>query len=86
VQAVEAVTPELGLSLCATTVSFLIADLSGRALARLAQVPLHPVASSSHVESLGGGERRDAEESATVMPFDGGVAERAVRTQTVQAP
>jgi serine phosphatase RsbU (regulator of sigma subunit) len=84
VQAVEAVTRELGLSLGATTVSFLIADLSGRALVRLAHVPLHPVASRTRVESLGRGERRDAEESATVMPFDGGIAERAVRTQTVQ--
>ena len=35
VDAVEAVTHELGLSLGATTVSFLIADLSGRALVRL---------------------------------------------------
>ena len=30
------------------------------------------------------GERRDAEELATVLPFDGGPAEQAVRTQTVQ--
>ena len=29
-------------------------------------------------------ERRDAEESAEVLPFDGGPAERALRTQTVQ--
>ena len=30
------------------------------------------------------GERREREESATVLPFDGGPAEQAVRTQTVQ--
>ena len=30
------------------------------------------------------GERREDEESATVLPFDGGPAEQAVRTQTVQ--
>ena len=40
VEAVEAVTRELGLALGATKVSFLIADLSGRALVRLAHVQL----------------------------------------------
>jgi len=35
-------------------------------------------------EPLGRGERRDLEESATVLPFDGGPVEQAVRTQTVQ--
>ena len=40
VDAVEAVTRELGLALGATKVSFLIADLSGRALVRLAHVRL----------------------------------------------
>ena len=38
VEAVESVTRELGLALRAKTVSFLIADLSGRALVRLAHV------------------------------------------------
>ncbi len=84
VEAVTSVTRELGLALGATSVSFLIADLSGRALVRLAHVPLRAGADSAEDESLGRGERRDAEESATVMPFDGGPAERAVRTQTVQ--
>ncbi len=88
VDAVEAVTRELGLALGATTVSFLIADISGRALVRLAHVPLHPSAETPPADGagspLGRGERRDAEESATVMPFDGGPAELAVRTQTVQ--
>jgi serine phosphatase RsbU (regulator of sigma subunit) len=76
VDAVEAVTRELGMALGATVVSFLIADLSGRALVRLAHVPLR--------QTLVPGERRDAEESATVLPFDGGPVEQAVRTQTVQ--
>ena len=40
VEAVEAVTHELGLALGASSVSFLIADLSGRALVRLAHVVL----------------------------------------------
>ena len=82
--AVEAVTRELGVALGATVVSFLIADLSGRGMVRLAHVPLHQLAESSHSHKLAPGERRDAEESATVLPFDGGPAEQAVRTQTVQ--
>jgi serine phosphatase RsbU (regulator of sigma subunit) len=77
VEAVEAVTRELGQALNATAVSFLIADLSGRALVRLAHVPLRTA-------EVAQGERRDAEESATVMPFDGGPAEQALRTQSVQ--
>ncbi|HEX6485842.1 MAG TPA: PP2C family protein-serine/threonine phosphatase [Nocardioidaceae bacterium] len=84
VDAVEAVTRELGVALGATVVSFLIADLSGRALVRLAHIPLHPVDAKTSDEMLAPGERRDAEESATVLPFDGGPAEQAVRTQTVQ--
>lgn len=74
VEAVEAVTRQLGAALEARTIAFLIADLSGRALVRLAHVPLK-----------GTGEgRRDADEVATVMPFDGGPAEQALRTQQVQ--
>ncbi|MGE5718846.1 MAG: PP2C family protein-serine/threonine phosphatase [Nocardioidaceae bacterium] len=84
VDAVEAVTRELGMALGATAVSFLIADLSGRALVRLAHIPLQQVDESPGNGMPGPGERRDAEESATVLPFDGGPAEQAVRTQTVQ--
>ena len=84
VDAVEAVTRELGVALGATEVSFLIADLSGRALVRLAHVPLHQGAAHSGGTTLAPDERRDAEEFATVLPFDGGPAEQAVRTQTVQ--
>ena len=54
VEAVETVTRELGLALGATRVSFLIADLSGRALVRLARVELapakQPTGPSEHVE------------------------------------
>ncbi|MGC4847240.1 PP2C family protein-serine/threonine phosphatase [Micromonospora sp. DT15] len=73
VDAVEAVTRELGAALGARSVSFLIADLSGRALVRLAHVPL---------DGAGDG-RRDGDEVATVMPFDNGPAEQALRSQTV---
>ena len=74
VDAVEAVTRELGVALGAHTVSFLIADLSGRALVRLAHEVLHTT----------GAGRRDGGEVATVLPFDGGPAEQALRTQEVQ--
>jgi serine phosphatase RsbU (regulator of sigma subunit) len=73
--AVEAVTRELGVALHASSVSFLIADLSGRALVRLTHVPLDPAADG----------RRDGNEVATVVPFDGGPQEDALRTQAVQA-
>jgi serine phosphatase RsbU (regulator of sigma subunit) len=74
VDAVEAVTREIGAALGARAVSFLIADLSGRALVRLAHVPFDD----------GGGGRRDGDEVATVIPFDGGPQEQALRTQQVQ--
>lgn len=74
VEAVEAVTRELGAALGALSVAFLIADLSGRALVRLAHVPLGGA----------GTGRRDGAELATVLPFDGGPAEQALRTQTAQ--
>ncbi|MEU4626879.1 PP2C family protein-serine/threonine phosphatase [Actinoplanes sp. NPDC023801] len=74
VDAVEAVIGGLAAALNARAVSFLIADFSGRALVRLAHVPLH---------SAGEG-RRAGDEVATVLPFDGGSAEQALRTQAVQ--
>jgi serine phosphatase RsbU (regulator of sigma subunit) len=83
VEAVDAVARELGEVFNAVAVSFLITDLSGRALVRLAHVPL--VGGQTDIPApLGRGERRDLEESATALPFDGGPAEQAVRTQTVQ--
>ena len=82
-EAAEAVARELGVAFGAAAVSFLIADLSGRALVRLAHVPL--VGPGGGIRTpLGRGERRELEESATVLPFDGGPAEQAVRTQAVQ--
>ena len=75
VSAVEAVTRELGVALGATAVSFLIADLSGRALVRLAHVALGEGAA---------GSRQDEQEQATVLPFDGGPEEQALRSQQVQ--
>jgi serine phosphatase RsbU (regulator of sigma subunit) len=68
----------------ARAVSFLIADLSGRALVRLAHVSSE---SSSTTDGPGPperGERRVTEESATVLPFDEGPFEQALRTQQVQ--
>lgn len=84
VEAVEAVTRELGVALGATKVSFLIADLSGRALVRLAHVRLPTADSTDGSVPLAPGERRTLEESATVLPFDGGPEEQAIRTQQVQ--
>jgi serine phosphatase RsbU (regulator of sigma subunit) len=50
---------------------------------RLAHVPLVDGEAGAR-PPLGRGERRDLEESATVLPFDGGPEEQAVRTQSVQ--
>ncbi|QBX55114.1 serine/threonine-protein phosphatase [Nocardioides seonyuensis] len=83
VEAVEAVARELGAAFDAAAVSFHVADLSGRALVRLAHVPLVESRDDSGTP-WGPGERRDLEESATVLPFGGGPSEQAVRTQTVQ--
>ncbi|GAA3207967.1 PP2C family protein-serine/threonine phosphatase [Dactylosporangium siamense] len=77
VDAVEAVTRELGLALDALMVSFLIADLGGRALVRLAHVPL----SGAYGDEVG---RRRDDEVATVVPLDGGGPEQALRMQTVR--
>jgi serine phosphatase RsbU (regulator of sigma subunit) len=81
VEAVEAVTRELGASLGATTVSFLIADLSGRALVRLD----HGLVAKGWLRDnqREGEDRRSATESALVLPFDGGPIEQALLSQTV---
>ncbi len=78
VETLESVTAAFGHALGARSVSFMVADLSGRALVRLAHVP----GASDLPRSEG--ERRHADESATVLPFDGGPHERAVATQEVQ--
>jgi serine phosphatase RsbU (regulator of sigma subunit) len=82
VESVEAVTRELGLALDASAVSFLIADLSGRALVRLAHVGVQDETDGTKPPAHH--ERREAEESATVLPFDGGPEEQAVRTQNLK--
>jgi serine phosphatase RsbU (regulator of sigma subunit) len=83
VAAVEAVTRELGRALRALSVSFLIADVSGRGLVRLAHVPLAETATDGAVTWAPATRWRD-QESATTLPFDGSIFEQAVRTQTVQ--
>jgi serine phosphatase RsbU (regulator of sigma subunit) len=83
VEALEQAAGELGRAFHAVSVSFLITDLSGRALVRLAHVPLEGGAPGDGAP-LAWGERREDEESASVLPFDGGPAEQAVRTQTLQ--
>jgi serine phosphatase RsbU (regulator of sigma subunit) len=74
VDAVEAVTRELREVLAARSASFLVADLSGRALVRLAHVPQGDAGPTAG--------RRGGDEVATVLPFDGGVQEQALRSQT----
>jgi hypothetical protein len=81
VQAVESVTQALRDRLDAQSVSFLIADLSGRALVRLAHAGTASEASSP---SDAIGTRHDDADSAQALPFDGGITELALRTQTVQ--
>lgn len=78
VEAVEAVTDALGTALGATTVSFLIADLSGRSVVRLAHIT-----GTSRANDPNGPERRSAGETAEELPFDGGPIEQVLRTQTV---
>ncbi|HSP39236.1 MAG TPA: PP2C family protein-serine/threonine phosphatase [Frankiaceae bacterium] len=83
VAAVEAATRRVGEALGASSVSFLVADLSGRSLVRLTQFDL----SGESAESLPGlDEDRDrhTQDLATVVPLDGGPAHEALKQQTVQ--
>jgi serine phosphatase RsbU (regulator of sigma subunit) len=73
VDAVSAVTRGIGVDLGASWASFLVADMSGRALVRLAHAPIGDVP---------GGRRQD-EDVALVQPFDGGPQEQALRAQRV---
>lgn len=73
VEAVEAVTGVIATALDALSVSLLIADLSGRALVRL-----------TRQLASGGPGRRDGEEAAQVLPFDGGPYEQALRHQATR--
>jgi serine phosphatase RsbU (regulator of sigma subunit) len=73
VDAVEAVTRRIGTALGALWVSFLIADMSGRALVRLSHVPFG---------TPSGGRQQD-QDVAMVLPFDAGPREQALRSQHV---
>lgn len=84
--AVEAVTRTLAATLNAGAAFFLIEDLGGRGLIRLSQA-VGGDAESAYVARQGEENatvRFDAAEQAVVLPFDGGPAEVAVRSQTVQ--
>jgi serine phosphatase RsbU (regulator of sigma subunit) len=79
VEAIDAVARELSTTFGAVAVSLLVTDLSGRAMVRLAHAEATP-----DEGTLKRGERQDDLESATVLPFDGGILEEAVRTQSVR--
>lgn len=84
--AVEAVTRTLAAALDAGAAFFLIEDLSGRGLIRLS----HAVGGDAEAVFVArpGEEdatvRFDVAEQAVMLPFDGGPAEVAVRSQTIQ--
>jgi serine phosphatase RsbU (regulator of sigma subunit) len=81
VDAVNAVTRDLGKRLRVRSASFLIADTSGRALVRLTRVPFDPDDPSDGESGQRAGLRVEGQESALTVPFDGGPLERVVRTQ-----
>jgi serine phosphatase RsbU (regulator of sigma subunit) len=81
VDAVSALTREVGARLRASSASFLVADTSGRALVRLVHIPLDRHESQSDTWTREPGHRRQGEESARVLPFDGGPMEQVVRRQ-----
>jgi serine phosphatase RsbU (regulator of sigma subunit) len=87
VDAVGAVTREVGKRLRATAVSFLIVDTSGRSLVRMAHDPLSPHAAGS-TSTPSADPRTVGEDSALTVPFDGGPMERVLRGQhpEVQPP
>jgi serine phosphatase RsbU (regulator of sigma subunit) len=88
VDAVSALTREVGARLQASSASFLVADTSGRALVRLVRVPLRGAEETADPPLPSQAHRRDGVESAEVVPFDGGPVERVVRSQRpeVQPP
>lgn len=73
VDAVAAVTRLVGAHLGALWVSFLVADMSGRALVRLSYDPIDDVPEG----------RQQDRDVAMVLPFDGGPREQVLRTQSV---
>jgi serine phosphatase RsbU (regulator of sigma subunit) len=83
-EAVEAVTEALAEALGASAAYFLIADVSGRGLVRLSYAASRKELAASGLGGMEGAIRRDGAEQAVVVPFDGGPAEEALRTQTAQ--
>jgi serine phosphatase RsbU (regulator of sigma subunit) len=88
VDAVSSVTHELAQALGAVRVSFLIADMSGRALVRLTHVAAADLPGGSaapdvrHPTAVNDpDDRQDDREHAAVLPFDGGPQEQVVRAQ-----
>ncbi len=73
VDAVTAVTHTIGVQLDALWVSFLVADMSGRALVRLVHDAIGEVPAG----------RWQDQDVALVLPFDGGPQEQALRAQRV---
>ena len=83
-QAVAAVTAALSVALGAWAAFFLIADVSGRGLVRLSQVSSGEEVGSLGLGAVEGVARFDDDERAVSLSLDGGPAEEALRTQTVQ--
>ncbi len=83
-EAVEAVTGALAASLGAEAAFFLIADVSGRGFVRLSHVGPGHATGGSGSGGNPSATRSDDEERAEAMPFTGGPAEEALRTQSVQ--
>lgn len=81
VDAVSAVMRDIGIRLGARAASFLIADTSGRALVRLAHVPLDEPGAGLDAIAPADGSRTEGAESAETVPFDGGPMEQVVRGQ-----
>ena len=80
VDAVSALTREIGARLGATRVTFLVADTSGRALVSLAHSPVD----GSDAGAPSGSDRTDGEDSARRVAFDGGPMERVIRSQQLE--
>jgi serine phosphatase RsbU (regulator of sigma subunit) len=78
------VTREVGVRLRALSVSFLIADMSGRSLVRMVHEPLVDVIAPPSAGTPREGTRTQGQDSATNEVFDGGAMERVVRSQRVE--
>jgi serine phosphatase RsbU (regulator of sigma subunit) len=88
VDAVTAVTREVGKRLRATEVSFLIVDASGRGLVRMRHDPLTSPQAAGGTSTPSARQRTVGEELASTVPLDGGPIERVLRGQRpeVQPP